>query len=189
MKSELEKMIAGELYFSSNPELSSMRHSSREKMHLFNNETDARKRSELLKNWFGKTGENIYIEPTFSLDYGFNIFVGENFYANFNCTILDTCPVTFGDNVMIAPNVSFYTATHPIDPVERNSGCEYGKPITIGNNVWIGGSSVIGPGVTLGDNVVVGMGSVVTKSFPENVVIAGNPARVIRHIELSDSKS
>ena len=189
MKSEKEKMIAGELYFSSNPELSTMRQSSREKMRLFNNETDSRKRSDLLKNWFGKTGENIYIEPTFSLDYGSNIFVGENFYANFNCTILDTCPVTFGDNVMIAPNVSLYTATHPLDPTERNSGWEYGKPITIGNNVWIGGSSVIGPGVTLGNNVVVGMGSVVTKSFPDNVVIAGNPARVIRQIEVSDSTS
>ena len=112
-----------------------------------------------------------------------NIFVGENFYANFNCTFLDVSTIEIGDNCMFAPNVQLYTATHPLHPVKRNSGLEYAKPIKIGNNVWLGGGVIVTPGVTLGDNVVVGAGSVVTKSFPDNVVIAGNPARIIKTVE------
>ncbi len=118
---------------------------------------------EIVKRLFGKTGETVYLEPPFHCDYGYNIEVWENFGANYNLTILDVGKVTFGDNVLIAPNVSIYTAGHPVHPQSRNSGYEYGIPIAIGSNVWIGGSVVILPGVTIGDNVVIGAGSVVTQ--------------------------
>lgn len=141
---------------------------------------------EILKKLFGKAGKNIWIEPPFHCDYGWNIEAGENFYANYGLTILDVGKVTFGNNVMIAPNVSIYTAGHPVHPDSRNSGYEYGIPITIGNNVWIGGSVVILPGVTIGDNAVIGAGSVVTKDIPGDVIAAGNPCRVIRKITDED---
>ena len=137
----------------------------------------------MLKQLLGSTGDNIHIESTFNCDYGFNIHVGENFYANFDCVILDVAEVRIGNSCMIAPQVGIYTATHPLDPVERNSGLELAKPITIGNSCWIGGQAVINPGVTLGDNVVVASGAIVTKSFGSNVVIGGNPAKVIKKIE------
>lgn len=143
---------------------------------------------EILKKLFGKTGENIWIEPPFHCDYGWNIEAGENFFANYGLTILDVGKVTFGSNIQIAPNVSIYTAGHPVHPESRNSGYEYGIPITIGNNVWIGGNVVILPGVTIGDNVVIGAGSVVTKDIPANVVAAGNPCNVIREITGEDRK-
>ena len=143
---------------------------------------------ELIKKLFGKTGNRLWIEPPFHCDYGWNIEVGENFYANYGLTILDVGKVTFGDNVMIAPNVSIYAAGHPIHPVSRNSGYEYGIPVTVGNNVWIGGSVVILPGVTIGDNTVIGAGSVVTKDVPANVIAAGNPCRVLREITEKDRK-
>ena len=143
---------------------------------------------ELLKRLFGKTGEKIWIEPPFHCDYGWNIETGENFFANYNLTVLDVGKVTFGDNVQIAPNVSIYTAGHPVHPASRNSGYEYGIPITVGNNVWIGGSVVILPGVTVGDNAVIGAGSVVTKDIPGDVIAAGNPCRVLRKITDADRK-
>lgn len=143
---------------------------------------------EILKKLFGKTGNSIWIEPPFHCDYGWNIEVGENFGANYGLTILDVGKVTIGDNVLIAPNVSIYTAGHPVHPASRNSGYEYGIPITIGNNVWIGGSAVILPGVTIGDNVVIGAGSVVTKDIPDNMIAAGNPCKIIREITDADRK-
>lgn len=118
----------------------------------------------------------------FHCDYGYNIEIGENFFANYNCVILDGAKVTFGDNVFIAPNCSFYTAGHPIDVLQRNQGLEYALPIKIGNNVWIGGNVTVLPGVTIGDNTVIGAGSLVNKDIPSNVVAAGNPCRVIREI-------
>jgi len=142
----------------------------------------------LLEELLGKTGKNSMIEPPFHCDYGWNIEVGENFFANYNLTILDVGKVIIGDNVQIAPNVSIYTAGHPIHPDSRNSGYEYGIPITIGNSVWIGGNAVILPGVTIGDNAVIGAGSVVTRSIPANVIAAGNPCRVIREITESDRR-
>lgn len=133
-----------------------------------------------------KHKENIYFEPPFHCEYGNHIEVGENFYANVNCIMLDVGKITIGDNVLFGPNVSIYTAGHPIHPESRNSGYEYGIPVTIGSNVWIGGSCVILPGVSIGNNVVIGAGSVVTKDIPDNVCAAGNPCRVIREITDAD---
>ena len=132
--------------------------------------------------------ENVSIMPPFYCVYGFHIQVGIGFFANYNCTILDVGKVTIGENVLLAPNVSIYTAGHPVHPAARQSGYEYGIPVTIGNNVWIGGNVVITPGVHIGDNVVIGAGSVVTKDIPANVVAAGNPCRVIRRITDADKK-
>ncbi len=142
----------------------------------------------MLKELLGKTGETLFIEPPFHCDYGWNIEVGENFFANYNLTILDVGKVTIGKNAQIAPNVSIYTAGHPIHPDSRNSGYEYGIPITIGDNVWIGGNTVILPGVTIGNNVVIGAGSVVSKDIPDNKIAVGNPCRVIREITEEDRK-
>ena len=133
-----------------------------------------------------KHKENIYFEPPFHCEYGNHIEVGENFYANVNCIMLDVGKITIGDNVLFGPNVSIYTAGHPIHPESRKSGYEYGIPVTIGSNVWIGGSCVILPGVSIGNNVVIGAGSVVTKDIPDNVCAAGNPCRVIREITDAD---
>ena len=133
------------------------------------------------KELLGKS-DKAFINPPFYCDYGTHIEVGKNFFANYNCTILDVAKVKIGDNCQMAPNVSIYTAGHPVHPVSRNSGYEYGKEVTIGDNVWIGGNSVICPGVTIGDHVVIGAGSVVTKDIPDWSVAAGNPCKVIRKI-------
>lgn len=130
----------------------------------------------------------MHIETPFRCDYGSNITVGNNFYANFNCTILDVGKVVIGENVMFAPNVSLYTAGHPIHPDSRNSGYEYGIAITIGNNVWISGNVIVNPGVTIGNNVVIGAGSVVTKDIPDNVIAVGSPCRIVREITEEDRK-
>ncbi|PAE23259.1 sugar O-acetyltransferase [Bacillus sp. 7894-2] len=186
MKTEKEKMLAGEMYDPADPVLIKERDEARRKVRMYNQtlETEGEKRTKLLKELLGSTGENVYMEPNIRFDYGYNTHVGENFFANFDCTILDVCEVRFGDSCMLAPGVHIYTATHPLHPSERNSGREYAKPITIGNNVWIGGSAVINPGVTIGDNAVIASGAVVTKDVPENVVVGGNPAKIIRQIEL-----
>lgn len=141
---------------------------------------------KLLGELFGGVGERPWLEPPFHCDYGSNITVGDDFYANCNLTILDVGKVTIGSHAFIAPNVSIYTAGHPVHPESRNSGYEYGIPVTIGNNVWLGGNTVVLPGITIGDNVVIGAGSVVTKDIPSNVIAAGNPCRVIRQITAED---
>lgn len=145
-------------------------------------------RQKLIRQLLGKTCTSFLIEQPFYCDYGYNIEFGENFYTNFNCTILDGAKVTFGDNVFIAPNCGFYTAGHPLDVEQRNQGLEYAYPITVGNNVWFGAQVAVMPGVTIGDNTVIGAGSVVTKDIPSGVVAAGNPCRVIREITEEDSK-
>lgn len=143
---------------------------------------------ELLKGLFGKTGKEVWLEPPFHCDYGWNIEVGENFFANYNLTILDVGKVTIGKNAQIAPGVSIYTAGHPLHADSRNSGYEYGIPVAIGDNVWIGGGAIILPGVTIGDNAVIGAGSVVSKDIPKDALAAGNPCKVIRAITEEDRK-
>ncbi|MFW5838400.1 MAG: sugar O-acetyltransferase [Bacillota bacterium] len=145
-----------------------------------------KKRKKLLVELLGKTGKSPYIEPSFFCDYGKNITVGDNFYANTGCIVLDSAPVTIGNQVMFGPRVSLFTATHPIDAGVRNRRLEYAKPITIGNGVWIGGDVTINPGVTVGDNAIIGAGSVVTKAIPPNVIATGNPCKVIREITKED---
>lgn len=140
----------------------------------------------LLKQILGRTGERVHIEAPFHCDYGYNIEVGEDFFANYNFIVLDVGKVRIGDNAQIAPNVAIYTAGHPIHPDSRNSGYEYGIDVTIGDNVWIGGSTCIMPGVTIGNNVVIGGGSVVTKNIPDNVIAFGNPCKVVRQITEAD---
>lgn len=145
-----------------------------------------KEKDNLIKDILGKTGDYINIEPPFFCDYGYNIEIGENFFANYNFTVLDVGKVRIGENVQIAPNVSIYTAGHPVHPESRNSGYEYGIDIAIGDNVWIGGNTCIMPGVTIGKNAVIGAGSVVTKDIPDDVIAAGNPCRIIRKITEED---
>ena len=141
----------------------------------------------LVKELFGKS-DKAFVNPPFYCDYGFHIETGKNFFANYNCTIIDVARVTIGDNCQFAPNVSIYTAGHPVHPDSRNSLYEYGIGVTIGDNVWIGGSTVILPGVHIGSNTVIGAGSVVTKDIPDWVVAAGNPCKVIRKITEEDRR-
>ena len=149
-------------------------------------ETEVAKRKELVKELFAEAGENAYVEPPFHCDYGRNTKVGDNFYCNYDCVFLDCGPITIGNNVMFGPKVALYAVNHPIEPEIRATNWDYPEPITIGNDVWIGGSVVVCPGVTIGDNTVIGAGSVVTKDIPANVVAVGNPCRVLREISEHD---
>lgn len=185
-----ERMLAQLPYKAWLDGLSEERVACKKKLYEYNQSRPEQEeeRSQLIKTILGKSGKNTYIEPPFRCDYGYNIEVGDNFYANYNVTILDIAKVTIGDNVMLAPNVSIYTAGHPIHKDMRNTGYEYGIEITIGNDVWIGGNTVIVPGVKIGNGVVIGAGSVVTKDIPDNVIVAGNPCKVIREITEEDKK-
>ena len=182
MGSEKEKMLNGELYDADDPELVAERKRARELTRRYNHTTadDHTERQELLEELFGSLGDECAVEPPFRCDYGYNIHVGENFYANFDCVILDVCRVDVGQNCQIGPGVHIYTATHPLDARERIKGPEYGKPVTVGDNVWIGGRAVLNPGVTVGDNSVIASGAVVTEDVPEDVVVQGNPATVVK---------
>lgn len=146
------------------------------------------KRNQIIKDLFGKTGKNFLIMPYFWCDYGYNIEIGDNFFANHNLVMLDCAKIKFGDNVFIGPDCGFYTAGHPIKVSERNTGREYSKPITIGDNVWIGGGVKVMPGVTIGDNCVIGAGSVVTKDIPSNTIAMGNPCKVYRKLTEDEMK-
>ena len=187
---EKEKMLSGMYYNGEDKELVKMRSDARLLTHRYNLTSfdDMEQREEILKKLFKKCGKNVFIEPSFRCDYGSNITIGDNFHANFDCIILDVCPVTIGSNVFIAPRVCIFTATHPIDAAIRNTRLEYGKPVSIGNNVWIGGNTVINPGVVIGDGSIIGSGSVVAKDIPPNVIAAGNPCRIIREISEADRK-
>lgn len=182
---EKEKMLAGELYSPLDPELRAMHLRSKKLFGKYNkiNPANEKKQIKLIKKILGSTGEKIHVQSPFYCDYGVNISVGENFFANYGCIILDVNKVTIGKNCMIAPNVCIFSATHPVRAEERYNGVELGKPVTIGDNCWIGGGAIINPGVTLGDNVVVASGAVVTKSFGDNVVIGGNPAKIIKELK------
>ena len=181
-------MLAGLPYKAWLDGLAEERLENKKRIYKYNNlPPEAEKeQEELIKEILGKTGENVHIEAPFHCDYGYNIEVGENFFANYNLTVLDVGKVRIGKNAQIAPNVSIYTAGHPIHPESRNSGYEYGIDVTIGDNVWIGGNVCIMPGVTVGDNVVIGAGSVVTKDIPDSVIAVGNPCRVVRAITDDD---
>lgn len=150
--------------------------------------SDSEKKTEILSLLLGKMGQNATIRSPFYCDYGYNIEIGQNFFANTNLIILDGAKVTIGNNVFIAPNVGIYTAGHPFDVEQRNSGLEYALPITICNNVWIGAHVAILPGVTIGDNAVIGAGSIVTKNIPANTLAAGNPCQIIRQITDEDRR-
>jgi maltose O-acetyltransferase len=179
MPTERQKMIAGDLYRADDPELVAARLAARKLVRRFNqsDDEDLAGRFALLTDLFGAVGEGSFIEPAFRCDYGFNIRVGRKFYANFDCVFLDCAPITIGDEVMLAPGVHLYTATHPMDHETRASGLELARPITIGNRVWIGGRSVILPGVTIGDFAVIAAGSVVSRDVPAGAVVRGVPAR------------
>lgn len=179
---EKQKMLAGELYRPTDEELTKERLAAKKLSTSINtmHESEKSSRDQLFKQLIPNSGDDLQIEPPFFCDYGYNIQLGNQVFMNYNCCILDVCEVSIGDNCMFGPAVQLYTATHPLEAEARNSGTELGKPIIIGHNVWLGGNCTICPGVTLGNNVVVGAGAVVTKSFPDNVFIAGNPAKVIK---------
>ncbi len=179
---EKEKMISGGMYNPADAELYQNRIHAKTLCNAYNQlmPSDVDKKKTILKELLGKFNDSGCIEPNFFCDYGYNIEVGENFYANHNLVILDCAKVKFGNNVFIGPNCGIYTACHPTNSQERIKGIEFAKPITIGSNVWIGGNTCILPGITIGDNVVIGAGSVITKNISSNVVAVGNPCKPIK---------
>lgn len=176
-------MLDGELYVAADEQLTQMRLNARKLIHKYNQmiAATADEKNAVLKQLIGKCS-TIDIQPPFFCDYGVNIIAGENLFMNFNCVVLDCALVTIGNNVQFGPNVQIYTATHPLIASERIKGPELAKPITIGDNVWIGGGAIICPGVNIGENTTIGSGAVVTKDVPANVFAAGNPCRVIKNI-------
>ncbi len=182
MKSEKEKMLNGELYDPLDQQLSEERVNARLLIAALNEtrEDETERRTEILRELLPHAGKGLWLQPPFYCDYGTNIKMGEKVFFNFNCVVLDVASVTIGSRTLFGPNVQIYTATHPLDHKERASGLEYGKPIVIGEDVWVGGSVVVCPGVTIGNRSVIGAGSVVTKAIPSDVFAAGNPCKVIR---------
>lgn len=186
---EKEKMLAGIIYDANyDKDLINERTLCKDLCHEYNLllPSNIEKQQEIMKGLLGYVKGSFIITAPFWCDYGYNIELGENFYTNHNCVILDAARVSFGDNVFIAPNCGFYTAGHPLDAEQRNRGLEYAYPITIGNNVWIGGGVQVMPGVSIGDNTVIGSGSIVTKDIPGGVIAAGNPCKILRKITPED---
>ena len=182
---EKEKMLRGDWYISLGDELFNDRQHANEILFEYNslNPREVEKRMALLRKLFRESPKEFFIEQPFKCAYGYNIHWGENSYANYNCTIIDSARVTIGKNVMIGPNVNIFTANHALSPMDRKKGLEYADSVDIGDGVWIGGGAIINPGVKIGKNSVIGSGSVVTKSIPANVVAAGNPCKVIRKLD------
>lgn len=185
-----ERMLANLPYKAWLDGLSEERLENKRRIYEYNNlpPEEYERQTQLIKEILGKTGQFVHIEAPFHCDYGYNIEVGENFFANYNFVVLDIGKVRIGANAQIAPNVAIYTAGHPIHPEARNSGYEYGIDVIIGDNVWIGGNACIMPGVHVGDNVVIGGGSVVTKDIPSNVIAVGNPCHIVREITDEDKQ-
>ncbi len=181
---EWKRMLGGEIYEATHPEFMLRLENTRRLIQEYNSidATDVEQQETLLRRIIPSIGRNFHFNQPFRCDYGCNISIGDNFFANFNLTILDEAKVTIGDNVFFGPNVSIYTACHPLDPDERRTGREWAEEIHIGNDVWVGGNATILPGVTIGDGAVVGAGSVVTKDVAPRTVVAGNPARKIKEI-------
>lgn len=188
--SEKEKMLLGQPYRAGDEALVRERYVAKEMLFDLNtlHPRETQQREDILKKLLRTLGKDSVIESPFRCDYGSNISIGDNFYANYNCTILDCAQVNIGNHVLFAPNVSLFTAGHPVHYELRNAGIEYAFPITIGDNVWIGGGVIVNPGITIGSNVVIGAGSIVTKDIPSNVVAVGNPCKVIRTITDDDKK-
>lgn len=184
MKTEKEKMLSGGLYSATDPELSEERLRARRMLKELNDspEDEQEKRKRVISELIPNSGVNLWLQPPFYCDYGTNLCIGDNVFFNFNCVVLDVMRVEVGSRTLIGPNVQIYTATHPMNHLERAAGLEYARPVTIGQDVWIGGGAVICPGVTIGDRSVIGAGSVVTKDIPPDVFAAGNPCRVIREL-------
>lgn len=187
-RTELEKMVAGELYDSMDEELVRLRDRARNLTWRYNtlDPANSDEQRRILSELIGEGGDTVYINAPFHCDYGQNIKIGKEVFFNFGCVILDVCEVTIGEKTMFGPSVQIYGATHPLDAKTRNSGLEFGKPIHIGKEVWVGGGAIICPGVTIGDRVVIGAGSVVTRDIPDDAFAAGNPCRVIRMIDQGD---
>lgn len=185
--SERQEMIKGNYYKASDKELTKLLRTCKNFCYEYNNLgiDFFERKQEILGKILKKVGNNVFIEPPFYCDYGFNIEIGDDFYANHNLVILDGSSVKIGNNVLIGPNVGIYPASHPISANERRCGYEFAKPIKIGNDVWIGGNSVILGDVEIGNNVVIGAGSVVNRNIPSNTVAVGNPCRVIRRIDMN----
>jgi len=183
MKTEKEKMLAGEVYFGNDKELVAERTKAKKLLHKLNVTEYIMNGNvrNILQQLLPNSHKRLYIEPPFHCDYGYNIHSGENVYFNVNCVVLDTMKITIGNNVFVGPGVHIYTATHPLDAIERRT-VEFSKPVTIGDDCWIGGNSVICPGVTIGNGCTVGAGSVVNKDIPDNSLAVGNPAKVIRKL-------
>lgn len=181
---EWQKMLSGEVYAAQHPEFHRRLAATRRLIREFNDldPMDSEGQREVLSRILGRTGERFHFNQPFRCDYGCNILIGEDFFANFNLTILDEALVTIGAHCFIGPNVSIYTACHPLEPTERNTGVEWAEPVTIGDSVWIGGGATILPGVTIGDNCIIGAGAVVTRDVESGTVVAGNPARVIKRL-------
>jgi maltose O-acetyltransferase len=184
MHPERMKMLAGEPYDPLDPELTAARKRARDLCQDLNatREGQTTERRRILRDLLGSGGEDVWMQPPFFCDYGFNIRLGKKCFFNFNCVVLDVCPVTVGDHVLFGPAVQIYTATHPLDAELRRTQ-EFGKPVVIGSDVWVGGGAIICPGVTIGSRSVIGAGSVVTRDVPEGVIAAGNPCRVLRRAE------
>ena len=179
-----ERMLAGELYLASDPDLVAARERARELTQRYNGllPVAADERRAVLSDLIGELGNDVWVEPPFHCDYGANIALGDGVYFNFGCIVLDCARVEVGPLTKFGPAVQLCAATHPVDPEERATGWELAQPILVGKNVWIGGGAIIGPGVTIGDDSVIGAGSVVVKDVPARVVAAGSPCRVIREL-------